>query len=185
MPASYLKRGKELHCSVICSATWFWLFCAILPLLCNNSESWSSFVKKILRKEDIKIVVLRCFLIGFNDTKFEKARWSWISLETILRRQPLVINRKLVAIVFYKSITQAVHTNYIEIKCCLSVFLWWMGIIPQQHKKCLLGALDLNTLFEGNYCHNHWMVGGARVGVDLSHLKSLVPRCVNPVVVYL
>ena len=73
MPASYLKRGKELHCSVMFSYLVLTFLC-YSTLLCKNSESWSSFVKKILRKEDIKIVVLRCFLIGFNDTKFESKK---------------------------------------------------------------------------------------------------------------
>lgn len=51
----------------------------------------------------IKTVVVRCLLIGFDNTKFAKVRRSRLSSEIILRRQLLVINRKLVAIIFCKS----------------------------------------------------------------------------------
>lgn len=50
MPASYLKRGKELHCSVICSATWFWLyFVTIVNLgLLLLRKFWEKKILKLL-----------------------------------------------------------------------------------------------------------------------------------------
>ena len=51
--------------------------------------------------------------------------------------------------------SQAIHTNYLKLNVAFQPSRDGCMGIPQEHKKCLLAALGLNTLFEVNYCHNH------------------------------